>query len=212
MYLFVRRARLAGGRTREAMSWATEMTEKVNRITALGVSLYQQVFSAEFGTVSWSAFVPDLAAIEAAGDKLAADDDYISSADRGAELTVGGLDDSLFQVIHGEPDPTRTIEYVSAVRAVCANGQVARGMRVGVELAQKAEEITGTPTLFAAELSGVYGAVGWLSAFADIGTMQREQEALNGDESWLALVDREAGSAYAADPEQTYQRVYRRIL
>lgn len=211
MYLFVRQTRIAGGRTREAMDWATEMTEKVNRITALGVSLYQQVFSPEFGTISWSAFVPDLLALEAAGDKLIADDDYVSSADRGAELTTGGLDDALYAVIHGEPDPSRSIEYVTAVRAVCANGQVARGMTAGVELARKAEEITGTPTLFVAEMGGAYGGVGWLSGHSDIGAMERSQGALGADADWVAQVDREAGPAFAADPGQTYQRIYRRI-
>ncbi len=212
MYLFVRRARIAGGRTREAMGWATETTEKVNHITALGVALYQKVFSPELGTISWSAFVPDLVALEAAGDKLAADDDYVSSVDRGADLTVGGFDDALYRVVHGAPDQSRPIEYVTAVRAVCANGQVARGMTAGIELARKAEEITGTPTLFVAEMSGAYGGVGWLSGHSDIASMERAQDTLGSDPDWLELVDREAGPAYATDPEQTYQRVYRRLL
>jgi hypothetical protein len=70
MYLFSRRVRLAAGNTRAAMEWALGQTEKVNRITGLPISLYAQVFSPEVGAIGWSTFVPDLATLEAAGDKL----------------------------------------------------------------------------------------------------------------------------------------------
>jgi hypothetical protein len=35
-------------------------------------------------------------------------------------------------VVYGEPDPTREIEYVTAVQTVCANGNLGRGMELGV--------------------------------------------------------------------------------
>ena len=58
MYLFSRRAGLAPGNTREAITWATAITEKVNEITGLNVGLYMQTFSPEVGTLSWSTFLP----------------------------------------------------------------------------------------------------------------------------------------------------------
>src|SRR5436190_19102365 len=81
MYLFSRRARLSPGNTREAMAWATAITEKVNQISGLPVSLFTQVFSPGVGTLVWSTFVPDLATLEAATDKLNTDDGYISMGD-----------------------------------------------------------------------------------------------------------------------------------
>jgi len=45
MYLFSRQAQLAPGNTRAAMTWATGITEKVNQITGLEVSLFSLTFS-----------------------------------------------------------------------------------------------------------------------------------------------------------------------
>src|SRR3989440_7749952 len=128
MYLFSRQIRFGPGNTRDQMEWALAQTEKVNQITGMQVSLYMQMYSPEVGAVGWSTFVPDLTALEAAGDKLNADDSFITATDKGAAMTVGGATDTLAQVIYGEPDPTRQIEYVTIVRAVCATGNVAKGM------------------------------------------------------------------------------------
>src|ERR1700760_1812471 len=98
MYLFSRRARLASGNTRASMTWATAITEKVNQITSLNVGLYAQVFSPGLGTLAWSPFVPDLATLEAADDKLLVDDGYVSMLDEGAKYDAGGADDALVQI------------------------------------------------------------------------------------------------------------------
>ena len=128
MYLFNRQIRFGPGNTREQMEWALGQTERVNQITGLQVGLYMEVYSPQVGAVGWSTFVPDLPALEAAGDKLQADDAFVSATDKGASMTVGGATDSLAQVVYGEPDPARQIEYVTVVRAVCATGSVAKGM------------------------------------------------------------------------------------
>ncbi len=161
MYLFNRQIRFGPGNTRDQMAWALGQTEKVNQITGLPVSLFMEVYSPQVGAVGWSTFVPDLAALEAAGDKLQADDSFVAATDKGAAMTVGGATDSLAQVIYGDPDPTRQIEYVTVVRAVCATGNVAKGMEAGVELAQRAEKIMSTPSLFLADVTGNYGGVAW---------------------------------------------------
>ena len=57
MYLFVRRARLAGGQTRASMMWAEEITERVNQVTDLGFTLHAQVFSADVGELAWATAV-----------------------------------------------------------------------------------------------------------------------------------------------------------
>ena len=193
MYLFSRRVRIGGGQTRAAMEWALGQTEKVNRITGLQVSLYTQVYSLEVGSIGWSTFVPDLATLEAAGDKLNVDDDFVSATDKGAALTVGGAEDTLSQVLSGAPDPSRQIEYVTGVRTVCATGNLARGMELGVEIAQRAEKITGTPTLFL------------------IQALETAQQKLASDASWAKYLDKEVKGTYADEPGHTTQLIYRRL-
>jgi hypothetical protein len=120
MYLFSRRLRLGPGNTRSSMEWALDQTKSVNNITGLQVSLFMQVYSPEVGAIAWSTFVPDLATLEAAGDKLNADDAFATAVDKGTKYTVGGADDLLAQVVHGEPD--RAVPQLTAVQTVCANG------------------------------------------------------------------------------------------
>ena len=211
MYLFSRRVRIGGGQTRAAMEWALGQTEKVNRITGLQVSLYTQVYSLEVGSIGWSTFVPDLATLEAAGDKLNVDDDFVSATDKGAALTVGGAEDTLSQVLSGAPDPSRQIEYVTGVRTVCATGNLARGMELGVEIAQRAEKITGTPTLFLADVTGIYGGVGWVSGHENIQALETAQQKLASDASWAKYLDKEVKGTYVDEPGQTTQLIYRRL-
>jgi hypothetical protein len=211
MYLFSRRVRFGTGQTRAAMEWALGQTEKVNKITGLQVSLYMQVYSPEVGSIGWTTFVPDLATLEAAGDKLNVDDDFVSATDKGASLIVGGADDTLSQVIYGQPDPSRSIEYVTAVRSVCATGNLARGMELGVEIAQRAEKITGTPTLFLADVTGTYGGVGWVSGHENVQALEAAQQKLASDPSWAQYLDKEVKGTYTDEPSATTQLVYRRL-
>jgi hypothetical protein len=211
MYLFSRRARLAPGNTREAMTWATAITEKVNQITGLNVGLYALTFSPEVGTLSWSTFVPDLPTLEAANDKLLVDDAYVSMVDAGAKFALGGADDTLLQIAYGEPDPTRQIEYATTVQAVCANGSVTRGIELGIEIAQRAEKIVGTPVLFATAATGSYGAVGWLSGYGDADALERSQQALAADAKFGEFIDKNVRGVYADEPSETRQLIYRRI-
>ena len=212
MYLFSRRGRLDGGNTNDALAWATGITTKVNEITDLQVGLWMQTYSPGFGTLVWSTFLADLASLEAGGDKLASDPGYVAMADEGAKYISGGLDDGLVQILHGVPDPTRTIEYASGVQAVCASGNIANAMAVGVEIAQKAEAVTGLPTLFGASVTGPYGGVGWITGYENIGALEAAQAALGADPNWVAMIDKKAAGAYAEEPSLTTQLIYRRIV
>ena len=212
MYLFSRRARLASGNVRASMAWTIGVTEKVNQIIDLDVRLYTTVFSPEAGTLVWTTFAPDLAALEAAQDKLVVDDGYAMMLDEGAAFLEGGIDDAVLQVIHGETDPNRQIEYASTVQAVCATGNLERGMELGVEIAERAEKITGLPSLFTTALTGPYGSVGWVTAFADVGEMERAEQALATDMSLTRFLDEKLRGIYVEDPTLTQQLIYRRIV
>jgi hypothetical protein len=211
MYLFSRRIRLGPGNTRASMEWALEQTKSVTNITGLQVSLFMQVYSPEVGAVAWSTFVPDLATLEAAGDKLNADDAFAAAVDKGSSFTVGGADDLLAQVVYGEPDPTREIEYVTAVQTVCANGNLGRGMELGIKLAQRAEKLIGTPTLFLANATGSYGSVGWITGHENAQALEASQQALASDEDWVTYIDKNVGGVYTDEPSHTTQLIFRRL-
>lgn len=211
MYLFNRRGRLAAGRNREAITWAVEVTAHVNTIAETPTTLWTSVLGPEVGTLAWSTFVPDLRTLETSMDRLQADDAFAALVDRGAQFTQGGVDDGLSRIVHGEPDLNRTVNYVTIVQAVCANRNLARGIGVGIELAQMAEKITGTPTMFVNGATGPYGGVAWISGFENIQSLESAQQKLGSDAGWLDLLDQEAGTAYQQNPELTTSRIYRRI-
>ena len=212
MYLFSRRARLAPGNTRDAMSWATSITEKVNQIVSLNTSLFTQTFSPEVGTLVWSTFVPDLATLESATDKLLVDDGYVAMVDAGAKFAQGSIDDSLLQILSGEPDPNRQVEYATTIQTVCATGSLTKGIELGVEIAQRAEKIIGSPVMFTTSATGPYGAVAWITGYADVHTLEAANAALAADTKFGEFVDKSVRGVYAEDPAATESLMYRRIL
>jgi hypothetical protein len=212
MYLFSRRARLAPGNTREAMMWATSITEKVNQIVGLNTSLFAQTYSPEVGTLVWSTFVPDLATLESANDKLLVDDGYVSMVDAGAKFSQGGIDDTLLQLITGDSDPSRQVDYATTIRTVCATGSVARGIELGVEIAQRAEKTIGIPVMFATSATGPYGTVAWITGYADVQALEAANQALAADTMFGEFVDKNVRGVYAEDPAATESLMYRRIV
>jgi hypothetical protein len=211
MFLFSRTARIAPGNTKAALTWAATVTEKVNQISGLTVGLYMQTFSPEVGRLAWSTFVPDLASLETAEDKLAADEGYLSLIDSGAKYALGGADDLLSQIVHGAPDPNRPVEYVSTVTTTCANGNVMRGIELGVEIAKRVEKVTGLPGLFGTAATGNYGSVGWISGYADINEMERAQTTLNSNAEFGKFVDKNVPGVYVDDPTASQQLIFRKI-
>jgi hypothetical protein len=212
MYLFSRRARLATGNLRESAAWAVAITEKVNQITELNVGLWTSVFSPGLGELVWATFVEDLLTIEAAEAKLMVDDGYVALVDQGAAFSDGnGADDTLSQLVHGDIDPNRQISYVSVVDSSIAGGKLARGMEVGVEIAQRASKVTGLASSFLADMTGGYGRVRWITGYENVAQLQAANEALGADQSFTAFVDKQAG-VYMEAPGVTTQRIARRIV
>ncbi len=212
MYLYSRRVRLAPGNTRAAMTWVADITEKAHQITGFDISAFTSIFSPEVGTITWSLAAPDLAALETANDKLLTDDGFTVLIDEGARLVEGNVDDGVLQILHGTMDPSRRIEYATVVRTVCTAGNLARGMELGVEIAQRAEKATGTPTMFASSMTGPYGAISWITLFADIGAMERAQQALLADTSFAKFVDDKVAGVYVEGPHTTQQLTFRRVV
>jgi hypothetical protein len=210
MYLFSRRGRLAGGNGTAGIEWASSIGAKVKDITGHEVQLWANVFSPGWGTVSWTAWFENLASLEAVGDKIQVDSSYLALADQGSQFTEGGLDDAVYQPIVGEPDPSREVQYVGGTVGVVAAGNAERALAAGVEIAQKAESITGLPTMFVRALTGPYGSVGFLTGYENIAAFESASDALAGDPSWVKLIDSTKG-CFVEDAAITQTTLYRRI-
>ncbi len=210
MYLFSRRTRLAGGNGMAGVEWAAGIGAKVTEITGHEVQLWSNVFSPEYGTITWTAWFESLAAIEAMGDQLAADSSYNEMANAGAAFTEGGLDDGVLQPIYGAPDPDRPVEYVAGAQALVAGGNFERAMGVGIELAQHGEKISDVSTMFLRALTGPYGAVGWLTGYENVAEMERAMDAQAADPEWLKLIDGTKG-CFNEDIGATQQTIYRKL-
>jgi hypothetical protein len=213
MYLFSRRARLANGNLRDSTAWAIGITEKVNQITDLNMGLWTSVFSPGLGELVWATFVTDLAMLETAEAKLLVDDGYVAMVDQGAAFsTAEGADDSLSQLLHGEIDPNREIQYVSVIETTVVSGKTGRGIELGVQIAQRAEKVTGIPTAFLADTTGNYGGVRWITGYDSVEQLQSAGETISADLAFGQFVDKEVAGVYLAGPSVTTQRIARRIV
>jgi hypothetical protein len=210
MYLFNRRGRLRPGNVREGMAWAIGITERVNQITGLGVTLWSPIFSPSVGGVGWTAAVEDLATLEAANDKLMVDDGFVAEVNRGAEfLTPDGVEDHLSQLVHGRMDPSAPARYVAIVSSQIASGGLAKGIEAGIEIARRATEMCGLETLFLMASTGPYGGVTWGTRADSLEALQRGEQAVNGDAGFIQYVDSVAPGVYLA--EATTQVIIRRV-
>ncbi|MEY2435142.1 MAG: hypothetical protein QOC92_4867 [Acidimicrobiaceae bacterium] len=213
MYLFARSARLGPGNVRDSMVWSANITEKVNQISELDVSLWTTVFSPGLGTLVWTAAVEHLSVLEATDAKLAADDVYISLVEEGAKyLSADPIDDVLLQLVFADEDAANSQpQYASVVASALAPGNSTRGIELGVEIAQRAKRITGRPTSFGVASTGPYGGVEWISLYDSVDQLQKAEADIAADAGFTQFVDKEASTAYnAALP--TIQTIYRRIV
>ena len=189
MYLFNRSRHVNNGSVREGVGAALEVAGMASTITGLDVSAWMAFASREVGLISWSAMFDGLDELGAATQKLAESSDYGDWIDAHDALFEGPLEDSLIQVVHGAPDPQRTVNFVSATTGVCANGKLSAAMAAGVEIAEIASKITSIPMIFAVSRTGLYGGVVWLSAFETLGELEQGEAALSADPSWVQLLD-----------------------
>lgn len=193
MYLFSRRAQLSGGHGMAGAEWAVGIAAKVREVTGHEVQVWANVWSPGYGTISWTAWFEDLAALESMGDQLTAEPSYLAMADAGADFTEGGIDDGVLQPLYGAPDPERPLEYVSGATAIVAGGSFERTMGVSIEMVQHGERITGIPGMFLRSLTGPYGSVGWLTGYENLAQMERANDTLAADPDMLRMIDASNG-------------------
>jgi len=207
MYLMTRRTRV---KNTEGLDWAIKILGHAKEVTNNEIQLWSTVYSAGFGTITWTSWWADLASMETAFLTLQADEGYNKLASDGRELTDGIVDDELIQTISGEANPGSQAQYVGSVRAVCAAGNIVRAMTAGIEIAQKVEAITGTPTLFVRGLTGPYGNIGWLTPYENLAAVGTSQDKLAADQGWLTYLDGLAG-CFVEDASITQQTLYQKL-
>jgi hypothetical protein len=111
------------------------------------------------------------------------------------------------QLVHGDSDAANLdAQYASTVLATLAPGSMRTGIELGVDIAQRVKRITGLPTSFAVGVTGVYGAVMWVSLAETIQQLQAGNEALSADEEFSKVLDKDAAKAYLPAAEQTITR------
>jgi hypothetical protein len=211
MFLFSRTARLVPGDLRKSMEWALNITEKVNQVTELDLSLWTTVFSAGVGTLSWTAVVEQLAVLEASDAKLMADDLYMSLLADGAKHIGTDVNDMLAQLVYADPDgATIQAQYATVVDAVLSPGASVKGIELGVQIAQQAKATTGSPTSFAVGATGAYGGVAWIVLYDSVEKFQASGDAIAADAAFNELIDREASKCYL--PGRTTTTTFRKIM
>lgn len=195
MYIFARSRSLNPGTFRAGLAAAVEGGSKASALIGQPVFVWASVLSPTVGTVVWSMRVDDLDALIGLGDTIAADDGFDEWARSSDELFSGPFTDGVSEVVSGAPTGPPEA-YLSVVTGTCANGSIAEGMAIGVEIAEMATRISGHETMFAAAMAGAYGSVTWVTGVPDLNTLANSNQKLSSDPEWLKLVDR-AGHAYA---------------
>ncbi|MET0728814.1 MAG: hypothetical protein ABWZ76_11010 [Acidimicrobiales bacterium] len=211
MFTFTRSIRLAAGHLRDSTAWALELTEKVNQISEVPFSLWRPLFSPSVTTLTWGTLVEELEELEAVDAKLMADDTYVALVERGAAFSSGDpVNDALVNYVHADFSRAREAQCLSVVETTIANGSFAKAIGVGVAIAERVEAICGLPTGFGIHTTGTYGRVQWMTGFPSVAEMQRAEAAINGDPSFLEMLDRDAAEVFL--PGSGEQRIARRIM
>lgn len=210
MYRFARSALLTGNPVK-AMGWAVTITEKVNQISEVPITLWSPVLSTPLGLIAWTANIENVSEIEATDAKLNVDSSFLDLQASGAEYIVpGSAGDSLATVVFQTPGAASgNFHYASVTTAQVMPGQFRRGIEVGIEFAQKAHEICGLQTSFEMGVTGAMGTVTWAIVADGLEELQRGEETVNTDESFLAKIDTEASKLYQPTATVSY---FRRLL
>lgn len=210
MYLFNRRTRVAPGSGREGVEWAAGICGKVREVTGMEVTLWMSVMSPAVGSIAWNTVVETLTDLESATAKLNADDIFMATAMQGASLTDGTLDDTVIQLLNAELDPNARPNYAAVVQGQLANGSFRSGIECGLEIAQRATELSGLKTTFGITTTGIYAGVGWITGAESLAELEAGEQKVNTDPSFLELLDEKASKCFL--PGVTTQTLWQRVV
>jgi hypothetical protein len=209
MYMISRMGRLS---SLAGLEWAEKIGAAAGTSLGVPVNAWTTSLSPAFGTVVWTSFWTDLAAMEGAFARLADDPAYLSLAATATEHLAEGVDDTLWKILN-PPTEAATGEprYVGTVQAVLAPGRAVSGAAAGLALCEKYAAVTGSTLFFAQRLTGTFGGVEWFASYATLGDYQSAQEKLAADPTWAEAMDAGA-SNFSPDAGATHAVLWQRVL
>lgn len=185
MQLFSRTVTMAGPPA-DILDYATEIRGFLSDKLDTDVGLWGIMFGAPAGTMIFTTRVDGLAGVAAITGQLMADDEYHQILAKGREYVVGPPQDQLLQPLHGDFDGTvPPVGAVAAVTSAIAKASIVEAVRLGVELAELVESITGVPVVFGASQAGTVGEFAWLGVNADAAAADAAIEAVNSNADYI---------------------------
>lgn len=212
MLLFAREIHLSGTRLREAIGLATHLAEYSAQVTGVPVNVWSTVYSPAANTLAFTAYLPDMTALEAALDKLTVDDEFHNQADRLATHTVpGSLTDRLVTIIHPAEFPAAppATSYARVIRSTAQVSRIDAAVELGVRVAARAEDVTGAATLFGAEATGSFIGLTWIYGYADAAEAERFDLKIGADPELMELLRRTPDLFMTGESTRT---MYRKVI
>lgn len=191
MLLFAREIRLTGSHQREAIAHAVRLAEYVTQTNGVPVDVWSHVYSPTADTIAFTAFLPDMTGLETAMDKLIADDRYHEMVEQAQQYMVpGSLTDSLATILYPTELPAEPVRatYARSVTSTAVVSRMSDAVELGVRIAARAEEVTGSRSVFGVEETGPFVGVTWVYAYADAAEAERFNQAVIGDPTLVGLI------------------------
>ena len=181
MYLFSRSTVMADD---DGLAWAVGITEHAKRASGLDIGLWGQVWSPEFGRVAWTAFVPDLATLAAAGDAMNGDAAMTAEVAKGARTGPAGWTTRSTTSC----TVSSTQRAAGRVRVVHQLGVCQREAHRGDDDRRRDRPAGGEDHRASRPCSrrtsrACTAVSGWISGYPDVAAMEAAQQAIDADDS-----------------------------
>ena len=185
MLLFSRVLTVTGS-PRQALPWALSVTSYVNDHSDLDVGLWSATYGYPLGTLAWTALVESQTALAAATAGLLADDGYFDLIEQAADLIDQPGEDLLRQLVHGQPGEPPPVGAVATVTTATALvDRMADAVGWGVEIAEHATSVTGTPVAVFTDVFGQMGGMTWIGVQPDLAAAEVANAKLMADGDYL---------------------------
>ena len=192
MYLWSRTATLQGPPA-ETMTWASDMTELVNRTVEDEVTLWQGVFGGPIGTLIWNTLIPSRARLATNMMAIMGSEEYHQRMAEGQQyLSAVPTEDMLRKFVFGKPGerPPDVGAAVESVTATPAPGHLMEAIEFGPHIAQIVERVTGLTPSFYVDAYGTFGQVTWFTVHSDFAAVDESQDKLMTSDEYMSAVER----------------------
>ena len=209
MLLFAREIRLNGSRFREAIAHSVALADYVTQTNGVPVEVWAPVYSPAADTLSYTAVLPDLTALETAMDKLMVDEHYHEMVEQAQQFVIPGtLNDGLLNIVYPSEPPTedRPDTYARVIQSTAVVSRITEAVELGVELAARAQEVTGTPVLFGISETGPFIGVEWIYLHANAAEAEQANVQVGTDAKVMELIGRTPNLFIAGGSTRTLYR------